>query len=315
MKVSVVVPAFNQAEYLREALASALGQTHTDLEVIVVDDGSTDGTRSVCESIADPRLRYIHQPNDRTMGLGARNRAILESAGEWIALLDQDDRWLPTKIERQLALAATHPAAGAVFTLVNFIDGAGRVTRQQADDVPEGEVYHALMAHNRYYSCSGMFRRSLLSVAGLPGESVGLGDWHLWLALARHAPVLVVRDHLADYREHPQGYTFAAQKGLDRIAFDVGRTLHAQRHRWHPGCTVCRQTWRRGMRDVAKLYLRHARAVLARGSTVGVGQAVLAAVETAPGWVLRPWIVVREGWGLLRSAARGLFARRNPGSG
>ena len=95
--VSVVVPAFNQAAYLAQALSSALNQTFNDLEVIVVDDGSTDETRQVCESFGDPRLRYIYQSNDRTMGIGARNLAILKSRGEWIAVLDQDDCWAPDR--------------------------------------------------------------------------------------------------------------------------------------------------------------------------------------------------------------------------
>jgi len=310
--VSVVVPAFNEAAYLREALASALAQTHQVLEIIVIDDGSTDDTRAVCESFADPRVRYLYQSNDGTRGLGARNRAMLAASGDWIALLDQDDRWHPDKIERQLALAAANTAAGAVFTLVNFIDGSGQFVRRQPDDAPQGEVFHQLLSHNRYYASSGMFKRSLLSVIGLPGESVGLADWHLWLSIARHTPVLVVCEYLTDYREHVQGYTFALQKSLDRVACDVGRTLHGQRHRWHPGCRECRRTWQRSMRAVAELYLRHARAVLAGGSTAGVGASVLSAVQFAPGWVLRPWVVIREGWGLLRSGLAGLVARRGP---
>lgn len=309
MKVSVVVPAFNQAAYLREALTSALTQTHADIEIIVVDDGSVDDTRAACESFGDPRVRYLYQANDGTKGLGARNRAIVEARGDWVALLDQDDRWLPDKIERQLALAATLEATGAVFTLVNFIDGEGRLTRRQSGDIPQGEVFHELLSHNRYYASSGMFRRSLLPIIGLPGESVGLADWHLWLAIARHTPVLVVLDHLTDYREHSQGYTFANQTGLDRIAFDVGRTLHGQRYRLHPGCAACRKIWRRSMRDVAKLYLRHGRVLLAQGSAVGLGAACRCAFDIAPGWLLQPWTFIREAWGLLRSAVRGLVAR------
>ena len=86
-QVSVVVPAFNQSGYLAEALASALAQSMPDLEVIVVDDGSTDQTREVCASFKDARLHYVYQPNDGTMGIGARNHAMLLARGDWIAPL------------------------------------------------------------------------------------------------------------------------------------------------------------------------------------------------------------------------------------
>lgn len=314
--VSVVVPAYNQADYLRAALASALAQSHSRLEVIVVDDGSTDGTRRVCEGFADPRIVYVHQANDGTRGIGARNQAMLRATGEWIAPLDQDDLWDVEKIERQLQQVAEREAlgqrVGAVFCAVRFIDEGGRVTREQVpDELPEGEVFHALLARNHYFVSAGMFRRELLGVAGLPHESCGLADWTLWLAVARHAPMAVVRQHLASYREHSQGYQALLLAGNRlRFADDQRKTLLGQASRLHPGCAECERIFRRGMIGVSQLYLRSARRSLAAGAWPGTGTALRAAWCASPGWLLRPWVAAIEVLRLVVSAVAGVFARR-----
>lgn len=232
MLVSVVVPAYNQAQYLRLALESALAQTYRDIEIIVVDDGSTDDTAAVCHAITDPRLRYHYQPNDGSFGLGARNRGMMEARGEWIALLDQDDVWHPEKLAAQLELAQAQPASACIFCLARFIDAQGQVTGEQRAGLPEGDAYSALLTKNFYYVSSSLFRRSLLYVAGLPNESCGFGDWQLWLSLARHTQVSVLSRHLCDYRIQPQGY-LQQQQANNRIRWpmDHWNTLLAHRHR------------------------------------------------------------------------------------
>ena len=98
--VSVVIPAYNYARYLPEAIRSVLAQTHSDLECIVVDDGSTDNTREVVSAIEDPRVRYVHQAN---AGLSsARNTGIREAEHPFVGFLDADDRWLPQFVTRAL---------------------------------------------------------------------------------------------------------------------------------------------------------------------------------------------------------------------
>src|SRR5947209_3795753 len=102
MRVSVIIPLYNKAPYVRRTLDSVRAQTFADYEVIVVDDGSTDGGAAVVEGFGDPRFRLIAQPN---AGPGAaRNRGLAEAGGEFVAFLDADDEWLPTFLERSLAL-------------------------------------------------------------------------------------------------------------------------------------------------------------------------------------------------------------------
>src|SRR5438874_1624069 len=109
--VSVVIPTYNSAHYIGEAVQSVLAQTYTNFEVIVVDDGSTDDTRERLESVAG-RIRYLYQPNGGVSK--ARNRGIQEARGELIAFLDGDDEWLPEKLAKQLAYMRANPSSPLV---------------------------------------------------------------------------------------------------------------------------------------------------------------------------------------------------------
>ena len=120
--ISVVVPAWRAEKTLAATLDSILLQTWRELEVLVVDDASPDGTLALAQSYAakDPRVRVIAQPQNGGVSK-ARNRGVREARGEWIAFLDSDDLWMPEKLERQMALAAQHPEAGLFFTGSAFI--------------------------------------------------------------------------------------------------------------------------------------------------------------------------------------------------
>lgn len=117
--VSVIIPTFNRANLCRRAVNSVLGQTHTNLEVIVVDDGSTDGTEDMIKGM-DSRVRYIRQDNAGVSA--ARNTGMAMAEGDFIALLDSDDTWLPWKIEAQLKVLEYFPDAGMVWTDMSAVD-------------------------------------------------------------------------------------------------------------------------------------------------------------------------------------------------
>ena len=308
--VSVVVPAFNQSGYLAEALTSALAQTMSDLEVVVVDDGSTDQTREICAGFKDARLRYVYQPNDGTMGIGARNHAMLLALGDWIAPLDQDDRWAPQKLQRQMAAIGQRDTVGAVFCRVRFIDADGEPQGEQASPLPEGDVFHLLLRANRYYVSSGMFRRSLLPIMGMPHEAVAIGDWYLWVSVARHAQVLAVNDVLADYRLHPAGFQ-VAQRSSDEFRFwhDHWRFAQAVAPRAHPDCLQCRQALFELRRFISGQQFAAARDALRRGEFSG---SVADAVRCS--WAAEPnrfdlKIAVPRMARLARAAAAGGWAR------
>ena len=122
-RVSVVIPTYNRAALLREAVDSVLAQSYTDLEIIVVDDGSTDGTRSAIDGYAD-NLRYVHQPNRGVNA--ARNLGLQHAQGQYIALLDSDDLWEPYKLQLQVALLDRFGEIGFAFSNFFILKNRGR---------------------------------------------------------------------------------------------------------------------------------------------------------------------------------------------
>jgi glycosyltransferase involved in cell wall biosynthesis len=241
MLISVAIPAYNGAEHLREAIDSVLAQTYKPIEIIVVDDGSTDNTREVCESYGQA-LRYYYQPNDGTMGGGARARAIREASGEWIALLDQDDRWMPRKIEKQLHALSELPEAAVVFTGVQLIDSEGQVFDKSLPARPSGKVFHLLLTGNVYIASSALINRRVFVDCSPPVTDVGAADYDLWLRIARDHQVLFVDQTLTEYRVHSASYS-ADRK---RVIMAARRALAQHKHRLHPNCSECRTSFRLG---------------------------------------------------------------------
>lgn len=121
--VSVVIPVYNSEATVLDSVRSVLAQTHDDLEVLIVDDGSPDGSIDLCRRLEDPRLRFVVQEN---RGLaGARNAGIRAARGAFVGFLDSDDLWAPTKVERHLAHFARCPQVGVSFSCSSFIDERG----------------------------------------------------------------------------------------------------------------------------------------------------------------------------------------------
>jgi glycosyltransferase involved in cell wall biosynthesis len=120
--VSVIIPTYNRSEQCQKAIQSVLNQTYTHVEVIVIDDGSTDNTRAVIHGL-DPRVRYYYQNNQGV--ISARNHGLDRARGGYIAFLDSDDTWLPWKLEAQLAVLQYYPSAGMVFSDMTAVDEQG----------------------------------------------------------------------------------------------------------------------------------------------------------------------------------------------
>ena len=233
--VSVIIPTYNGACFLAQTIESVLAQTYPSLEVLVVDDGSTDATWAVTAGYGS-RVRYVRQANAGTAA--ARNRGVVEARGEYVALLDHDDLWLPHKLERQLPFFAGDPAIGVVFAGIEFFrTRTGEVTAQYFPGPELGP--HDLLAHRVLPIQTVVFRRSALDAVGPFDEGLrGTDDWDLGIRLSMRFRMVGVPETLARVRLHP-----GQQGGNARSMYRQAR-LVLQKHRTlHPGCRACREAW------------------------------------------------------------------------
>jgi glycosyltransferase involved in cell wall biosynthesis len=209
--VSVVIPAYNAAATLDETLCSVRAQTHSALEIIVVDDGSTDATRALAErhAAADPRVHVLHQANAGVAA--ARNAGWKHSRSEFIAFVDADDLWAPTKIERQVqALLQGGDQCGLVYCWMSRIDASGAVIRNHGETRHEGFVLDAILQSNIVGNGSAALlrRQALVDNGGFDSSlraagAEGCEDWLLYARVAATHDYALVADHLVGYRQLP----------------------------------------------------------------------------------------------------------------
>jgi glycosyltransferase involved in cell wall biosynthesis len=232
-QVSVVVPTYNRGGFIRETIESVLMQTYADFEVIVVDDGSTDGTAEIISTIVDDRIHYHWQENS---GLPARARNVALSAarGRYVAFLDSDDLWLPEKLESQIRCFAAHPDAGLVYCDAMYFGQTASHGRSLIRGMLEGNIFDGLLVRNRIPALTAVVRRECLDSVGQFSEEPALRsaeDYHLWLRIARRFPVYAVRAVLGRYRVHDRNLT--AEVGPYRAAVraveEVGREFELPR--------------------------------------------------------------------------------------
>ena len=229
--ISVVVPLFNKAAYIARALESIRRQTWTDFEVVVVDDGSTDGGGAIAAQFADPRFRVVTQPN-RGQG-AARNRGIAEASGELIAFLDADDAWEPLFLEAVGGLAWSYPSAGILATGYRrrFGDGSDiEITARAARGgrtVLIGDYFRAAREGDLVTSSSTALPRAVLQHAGGFPEGEPMGeDRDLWLRVALDYPVAYDTRILAVYHSEAQGRS-CDRPGMARRYPPAVRSLRA----------------------------------------------------------------------------------------
>lgn len=199
---SVVIPAYNQSRWLGEAIASALAQDPPPMQVIVVDDGSTDDTDAVISPFRD-RIELIRQENQGVAA--ARNRGMERATGQWIAFLDADDRWRPGHLGTLARAALENPDAGLIFTGAVVIDREGRELKKRPGRLGS-DPFTSLLLENTITTSSAAVNRPCLETTGmfLPGLRAG-EDWDLWLRIAHKYGVVHVAAITVDYRRHPQG--------------------------------------------------------------------------------------------------------------
>ena len=232
--VSVIIPTYNRANYVAEAITSALAQTQPPREVIVVDDGSTDDTANALAGFGD-RIQVITQSNGGSSA--ARNAALSVAQGEFVAWLDSDDVWLPEKLARQLEAAHHWPDAALIHTRCYVIDAESRQRPLPADDEPEidcleEDALERIIHHCYPNTSSCLIRHSALdTVGGFDPSWAFAEDWELNLRLAERFPFAYVAERLTCYRIHAQSKTadgYPHALGQVRLR----RHIHTRRRQW-----------------------------------------------------------------------------------
>lgn len=220
-RVSVNVCCYNSEKFIKDTLQSVLDQTFSDFEIVVVDDGSKDRTGEIVKGFKDPRIKYHYQEN---RGLSfSRNRALQLSSGEFIALLDHDDLWDPSKLELQLKLFDAEPGTGLVYSGARVIDAEGR----RLSDVPQaryrkGRVTAALLGADFITCPTIIFRRSLLgSTGGFNEEFAQVEDYDILLRFSLLTDFSYVPEIVVSYRKHASN----ASRDLVAVYTEIIRCL------------------------------------------------------------------------------------------
>jgi len=223
--VSVIIPLYNQEEYVEEAVTSALAQTFKDLEVIVVDDGSTDGGVARLVRFGN-RIRLIRKPHGGTAG--ALNVGINQARGEYIAWLSADDVFLPNKLALQVQAMRKRPDAGLCYTDWYIIDKYGRVIGQMGSPtLPTREAaVEALFQGCCINGSTVLMTRTALARTGLFNEAYRQAhDYDLWLRMARYFPFVHVPLPLIKYRWHDRNLS----REPDALAYNAEILANARR--------------------------------------------------------------------------------------
>ncbi len=244
--VSVLVPTYNGSKYIGETLESILAQTGADVEAIVIDDGSSDGTPEVAAGYG-PRVRCFRQANAGTAA--ARNTGLGHARGEFVALLDHDDLWLPHKLERQLPRFAEDPRIGLVAAWMEVFDSETGEVKGTYEPPPELGV-HDMLGYKLPPVQTMIFRKSALEhIGGFDASCLGTDDWDINIRIAKEFRVVSVGEILARARVH------SSQQGRDgtRMYKNCMRVLDKHEHT-HPGCAECRKAVRKSRGLVRQYY-------------------------------------------------------------
>jgi glycosyltransferase involved in cell wall biosynthesis len=234
--VTVVVPTHDRSSLLRTTLRSVLAQRDVDLDVIVVDDGSTDSTPSVVVGFHDPRIRVIHNTESRGVSR-ARNRGISEATGEWISFCDDDDVWAPDKLAQQLGSARRLSRDWAYCGVVNVDDSLQPVSAPPV--LSPDEVVARLPRYNAVAGGGSnvVVRRDLLARAGpFDPRLRNTEDWEMWLRLSRLGPPAMAERRLVGYRLHEGNASLDVDDILDGVRrieeIHDTRVDRGRIHRW-----------------------------------------------------------------------------------
>lgn len=199
--ISVIIPTYNCAPYISEAIDSVLHQTCPDYEVIVIDDGSTDATRSIIENRYHT-VRYFYVENNGVAS--ARNYGIAKAHGDLIAFLDADDIWLPEKLEKQKELFNKNEELGMVFTENSYFNEHGIIADKlnKQDSLMRGDIVRNIFLHSYVVTSTVMVRRSVFDTVGLFEEELSVAeDDNMWMRIGIKYGIALLDEPLVRYRK------------------------------------------------------------------------------------------------------------------
>lgn len=287
-KASVIIPLYQKAPYIERCLDSVAAQTLADYEVIVVDDGSTDGGGDLVRARHDPRLRVIRQEN---AGEGAaRNRGIAEATGAWVALLDADDEWRPSFLEATLEVAVTNQDLVAVFA--NILDARSQQPLLQSHGSGLVPDYFDFVMANRGLGMTSMAtlaRRDALQTCGGFREGVRLGEDHdAFARLAWEGRVAYLAEALAVYHSGTPGSSMSRARAA-MPAFP--ETVRSYRERRRAG-RIPAQHERSSQRLANHILLDHIASLLNRGDRRSARLFLFHDCEASSWWSVRYWSLI-----------------------
>lgn len=209
--ISAIIPTYNYAPFLKDAITSVLEQSIRDLELIVIDDGSTDDTAEVVETIRDQRLFYHFQDHQ---GISvARNAGIRLSSGKYIAFLDADDIWIPQKSALQIQVLEKNPCIGLVYGSYMLVDSSRKPLITREAEIVTADWLEKLICGNYVAgsASTSMVNRDAFLKAGLFDPYLSAGeDWDMWLRIARYFEIRGLKEVVSCIRLHERNLTSRA---------------------------------------------------------------------------------------------------------
>lgn len=221
LPVSVILPFYNAARHLGEAIQSILCQTYPDFELILIDDGSSDGSAAIARSFTDPRIRFVRQQN---AGLAATlNKAIGLARYDFIARMDADDLSFPERFEKQIAFLDAHPECGMVGTWASIWEGdreSGRAHRHPAEN---SQLKFELLFDNPFVHSSMMIRRCVFERVGMyaVGKDRQPQDYELWSRVMRQFAIANIPEILQVYREVDSSISRTRKENVRKLVMDI----------------------------------------------------------------------------------------------
>lgn len=248
-QVSIIIPTYNRVKLLHSAITSVLNQTFQDFEILVIDDASTDNTREVISRYRDTRIKYIHHEVNKGEA-GSRNTGILHSHAEYIAFLDDDDEWLPEKLQLQIDLFnSCQQEIGVIYTGYLRVDWTKKKILKQTVPIKRGYIYNDMFIQNYVGIPSTIIlRRKCFDLVGLFDGSLPYGtDYDMWIRLAKEFHFDYIREPLVKYCVHQERISSHLDARINGLEILLKRYNHlfaanSKRHSYyhsHIGMMYC----------------------------------------------------------------------------